>query len=88
MDTNNTASQLFEVACRIRDMREIAGFTVQEMAEKTDVTVDEYTRYEAGLLDFPFSFVHKCALAFGIGMTMVSSRPGFSSNASSAGAAS
>ncbi|MBP3372115.1 MAG: AMP-binding protein [Clostridia bacterium] len=69
MDTNNTASQLFEVACRIRDMREIAGFTVQEMAEKTDVTVDEYTRYEAGLLDFPFSFVHKCALAFGIGMT-------------------
>ena len=36
MDTMNTANQIFEVACRIRDMREIAGFSVEEMARRTD----------------------------------------------------
>ena len=69
MDTTNTANQIFEVACRIRDMREIAGFSVEEMARRTDTAPEEYARYEAGELDFPFTFIHKCALAFGIGMT-------------------
>ena len=69
MDTMNTANQIFEVACRIRDMREIAGFSVEEMARRTDTAPEEYARYEAGELDFPFTFIHKCALAFGIGMT-------------------
>ena len=62
-------TKLQEVAIRIREMREICGFTVEEMAQKTEVTADEYIRYEAGELDFPFSFIHKSALAFGIGIT-------------------
>ncbi|MBQ8309527.1 MAG: AMP-binding protein [Clostridia bacterium] len=39
------------------------------MAEKTEVSVEEYRRYESGELDFPFTFIHKCSLAFGIGIT-------------------
>ncbi len=62
-------TKLQEVAIRIREMREICGFTVEEMAQKTEVTANEYIRYEAGELDFPFSFIHKSALAFGIGIT-------------------
>ena len=65
----NDREKLQEVAIRIREMRDICGFTVDEMAEKTEVSVAEYTRYEAGELDFPFSFIHKCAIAFGIGIT-------------------
>ena len=61
--------KLQEVATRIREMRDICGFTQAEMAEKTEVSVEEYCRYEAGELDFPFSFIHKCALAFDIGIT-------------------
>ena len=61
--------KLQEVAIRIREMRDICGFTQAEMAEKTEVSVEEYCRYEAGELDFPFSFIHKCALAFDIGIT-------------------
>ena len=53
-------------AARIREMREIKGFTVTEMAEKTDTTEKEYRNYEEGKTDFPFNFLHKCALAFGI----------------------
>ena len=63
------ASKLMEVAQRIREMREIFGMTESEMAQKTEVSVEEYCRYEAGELDFPFTFIHKCSLAFGIGIT-------------------
>ncbi len=62
-------NELLEVAKRIREMREISGFTVSEMAEKTEVTPSEYEVYENGDRDLPFTFIHKCALAFGIGIT-------------------
>ena len=61
--------KLVEVAKRIREMREISGFSVEEMAEKTEVSVTEYKAYENGTEDFPFTFIHKCALAFGLGIT-------------------
>ena len=62
-------SKLMEVAQRIRDMREIFGFTEAEMADKTEVSVDDYVKYESGELDFPFTFIHKCTLAFGVGVS-------------------
>ena len=61
--------KLLEVARRIREMREISGFSVDEMAEKTEVTPDEYRAFEEGREDFPFTFIHKCALAFDISIT-------------------
>ena len=61
--------KLLEVAGRIREMREIFGFGIAEMAEKTEVTEAEYNEYESGKKDFPFTFIHKCALAFGVGIT-------------------
>ena len=65
----NDRAKLQEVAIRIREMRDICGFTVAEMAEKTEVSNAAYVAYEAGELDFPFTFIHKCAQAFGIGIT-------------------
>ncbi len=62
-------NKLMEIAVRIREMREIFGFTIKEMAEKTEVSVEQYIQYENGQLDFPFTFIHKCSLAFGIGIT-------------------
>ena len=64
--TNNT---LLEVAQRIREMREIMGFSEAQMAAKTEVSLRDYRQYEAGEIDFPFTFIHKCSLAFGIGIT-------------------
>lgn len=60
---------LLEVAQRIREMREIDGVSPEQMAQKTGVTLNEYLDYESGKRDFPFSFIHKCSLAFGIGIT-------------------
>jgi len=69
MTDTNSSARLMEIAQRICDMREICDFSVVEMAQKTGVTVEEYMLYEAGTADMPFSFLHKCALAFGIELT-------------------
>jgi len=69
MEAKEMNSQLMEIAFRIREMREISGYKREEMAEKTDVSLAEYIKYESGQLDFPFTFIHKCAQAFNIGIT-------------------
>ena len=53
MNTNNALLQLSEVAARIKELRDIMGWTVAEMAEKTDVTVEKYELYESGKADIP-----------------------------------
>ena len=62
-------NKLLEVAARIKEMREIDGISVEEMAQKTEVSVEEYRDYESGKKDFPFTFIHKCSLIFNIGIT-------------------
>ncbi len=69
MENTNTTGKLYEVAERIHEMRDICGFSVEEMAEKAEVSVEQYIIYEAGKVDLPFTFIHKCALAFNIGIT-------------------
>lgn len=66
---SQTNTQLFEIAERIKEMREILGYSVREMAEATEVTVSDYEHYEVGGADMPFTFIHKCALTFGIEIT-------------------
>ncbi len=66
MNSQSTMTQINEIASRIREMREILGISPEEMAVKTDVSVDEYKAYESAKIDLPFSFIHKCALSFGI----------------------
>ena len=66
MTENN---RLKEIAERVKELREIFAYSQEQMAEKTEVTIAEYAMYEAGALDFPFTFLHKCALAFGISIT-------------------
>jgi len=69
MSEKKTMTQLAEIAVRIKEMRDIMGFTVAQMAEKTEVDETLYNEYEQGKTDLPFSFIHKCALAFGIDIT-------------------
>ncbi len=64
----STNKELLEVALRIKEMREISGITQAEMAEKTEVSFDDYKKYEAAEQDLPFSFIHKCSLVFGLGI--------------------
>ena len=58
-----------EMAGRIRDLREITRFTVEEMAQKTGVSAEEYLKCENGEIDLNFAFIYRCALAFGVDVT-------------------
>lgn len=57
-----------EISERIHAMRDLCGYTTEEMAEATDVTVEEYIKCETGQKDFSFTFLYKCADKFGIDM--------------------
>ncbi len=67
--TTTGEDKLLEVAQRIREMRAISGYSIAEMAERTEVSQEEYVMYESGKADFPFTFIHKCALTFHIGIS-------------------
>ncbi|MBP3660199.1 MAG: AMP-binding protein, partial [Oscillospiraceae bacterium] len=71
MSSQNPATQLMEVANRIKDMRELLGYSMQKMAELTEVSEERYKLYESGTADLPFSFMHKCAKVFGVEITLL-----------------
>ena len=66
MTSTSTTTQLQEIALRIREMRDILGYSVQKMAELTEVSDEQYKAYESGEVDLPFTYMHKCAKIFGI----------------------
>ena len=55
-----------EVAQRIRELREISGFTVEEMAQRTNLSVEEYIQCEAGNRNLSIAFLYRCTLSFGV----------------------
>ena len=64
MDLNS--SKIHQIPDRIRDLREILDITPEQMAVETGLTVEQYLACEAGEVDLSISFVHKCALRFGV----------------------
>ena len=69
MTTNTAKQQLMEIASRIKELREIMGWSIAEMAEKTEVSEEQYIIFETANADIPFSFIHKCAIVFDVELT-------------------
>ena len=69
MQNNHFSNEIQQVAERIREMRLVVGLSTAEMAAKTELTEPQYIAFETGTADLPFTFIHKCAAAFGIGIT-------------------
>ena len=69
MTNQSTANQLQEISLRIREMREILGYSMQKMADMTEVPEETYRLYESGTVDLPFTFMHKCAKIYGLEIT-------------------
>ena len=55
-----------EVARRIRELREISGFSTEEMAKRTDLTEEEYIQCESGNRNLSIAFLYRCTLSFGV----------------------
>jgi len=71
LTNQSTTSQLMEIAQRIRELREILGYSIQTAAEQTEVSEELYRQYESGTVDLPFTFLHKCAKIFGVEITVL-----------------
>lgn len=63
------AYKLQEMAGRIRELREITGLSVAEMARRTGVSEEEYRLCESGTYELNISFLYRCALSFGVDVT-------------------
>ncbi len=66
---NTLEFKLQEMAQRIRTLREDIGLSVEEMAEKTGVSVREYIACESGRSDLNFAFLYRCAQALDVDVT-------------------
>ena len=60
--------RIIEIAQRIKGLREILDYSIDEMAEATSVTSEEFAALENGECDFSFTFLFKCAEKFGVDM--------------------
>ena len=58
-----------EVAGRIRDLREVNGLTIEEMAQRTGLSVEEYTAHEEGSRNLSIAFLYRCVLILGVDMS-------------------
>lgn len=58
--------EIAQVARRIRELRDILGYSVSEMAQTLSCTEEEYVAGERGESDFSFTFLYKCAKKFGV----------------------
>ena len=71
-------AKIKEMAARIRELRELEGRTVEEMALATDVTPEEYTLCESGEQDLNFAFIYRCSQVLSVNVTDIIE--GFSPN--------
>ncbi|MBQ2893698.1 MAG: AMP-binding protein [Oscillospiraceae bacterium] len=63
-----TDFKIQEVAKRIQELREVNGFTVEEMASRTGISVEEYRQCEAGNRNLSIAFLYRCTLSLGVDM--------------------
>lgn len=62
-------NKIYQIAERIKGLRQSMEFSPEEMAESCNISVKEYTESENGNSDFSFTFLYKCANKFGVDIT-------------------
>ena len=60
--------ELLQIPKRIKELREILEISITEMAEKLNISHDEYEKYESGEKDIPVSALYAIAAARGDGV--------------------
>ena len=59
-------TQIQMIALRITDLRDILGLTQEQVAEKSQIPLEEYIAYESGEKDFSFSHLFNIAETLGV----------------------
>jgi transcriptional regulator with XRE-family HTH domain len=53
--------QVKEIATRIKELREISGLSIEQLAMELEISADIYKEYESGEMDIPVSFLYNIA---------------------------
>lgn len=59
------------VANRIKELREIIGYTLPEFSKMLNMTLDEYSPYETGNTDIPISVLYEISTQLGVELTTI-----------------
>lgn len=67
--SSNMQMDLTNIPSRVRELREILEIEAAEVAEKLNISVEEYTAYETGERDIPVSALYEIASFLGVDFT-------------------
>ena len=65
---NSMQDKIKQIADRIKELRLITGLSIEDMAERTGISVSEYEECEAGNRNLSIAFLYHCTLSFGVDM--------------------
>ena len=63
------SEQIKNIACRLKDLREIAGISAETLAHEFNINRETYLEYESGVADIPVGFLYKMAQRFHVELT-------------------
>lgn len=63
------SEQIRLIAARMKDLREISGYTFEQVASMLNIPVEEYSAYESGTRDIPIGFLNEFANRFNVDLT-------------------
>ena len=65
------SDQIRQIAARIKDLREIAGISVETLAGELEISTETYSQYESGEIDIPIGFLYKLSTKFHVELTAI-----------------
>lgn len=68
-EVKGMSENIRNIAMRIRELREIAGVSLETLAHEFGITRDAYQNYESGETDIPVNFLFQVAHRFGVELT-------------------
>jgi len=60
-----------EISARLRELREVSDYTIEQLAEELDLDADVYRSYEENGKDIPISVIYAVANKFGVDFTEI-----------------
>jgi len=65
------SEQIRQIAARIKDLREIAGLSIETLAGELGISLETYRQYESGTVDIPVGFLYELANKFDVELTAI-----------------
>lgn len=65
------SDQILQIAARIKELREIAGLSIEALAAELGISPEVYSQYEKGSVDIPIGFLYELAGKFHVELTAI-----------------